>query len=130
MPNSSIKPRQFGHLKRLGIQLEEIIVKDFGDLPQLVGVDVPLMENLVDGARVARQLLRQPNIAAALPLQLGPYPFSDMWKFVHSACPFWSLALKKQPQKKAWKLFALPSAVVYWTTKIERQVQKDPRQTA
>lgn len=58
MPNSGTKPRQFGHLQRLGIQLEEIIVKDFGDLPQLVCVDIVLVENLADGARVARQLLR------------------------------------------------------------------------
>lgn len=68
MPNSGTKPRQFGHLKQLGIQLEEIVIKGFGDLPKLIGVDVSLMENLADGARVARQLLRQPYIAAPLPL--------------------------------------------------------------
>ncbi len=44
--------------------------------------------------------------------------------------PFAEPCPQKATIKKAWKLFALPSAVVYWTTKIERQVQKDPRQTA
>ena len=67
-----------------------------------------LMENLADGAWIARQLLRQPNIAAPLPLQLGPYPFSDMWKFVHSAFLLWSLALKKEPQKKRGNFLSYP----------------------
>ena len=47
--------------------MEEIEIKGFGDLPKLMGVDVTLMENLADGAWIARQLLRQPDIAAPLP---------------------------------------------------------------
>ena len=97
MPNSGTKPRQFGHLQQLGIQLKEIKIKGFGDLPKLVAVDIMLVENLADGARVARQLLRQPYIATPLPFQFGPYRFSYMRKFVHSDCPLSSLALKKQP---------------------------------
>jgi hypothetical protein len=130
MPNSGTKPRQFGHLQQFGIQLEEIVIKGFGDLPKLIGVDVSLVENLADGARVARQLLRQPYIAAPLPLQLGPYPFSDMWKFVHSVALLQSFALKKQPQKKAWKLFALPSAVDLLDYQDREASTKSPRHTA
>lgn len=77
--------------------MEEIVIKGFGDLPKLAGVDVALLENLANGARIARQLLRQPNIAAPLPFQFGPYRFSYVRKFVHSDCPLPSLALKKQP---------------------------------
>lgn len=84
MPNSGTKPRQFGHLQHLGIQMKEIVIKGFGDLPKLAGVDVALLEYLADGPRIARQLLRQPNIAAPLPLQFGPYRFSYVRKFVHS----------------------------------------------
>ncbi len=69
-----------------------------------------LMENLADGAWIARQLLRQPNIAAPLTLQFGPYLFSDMWKFVHSVA-FCGASPLKSNQKKAWKLFALPFTV-------------------
>jgi len=65
----------------------------------LEGVDVSLVENLADGARVARQLLRQPYIAAPLPLQFVPYPFSYVRKLVHSVALLRSLTLKKQPQK-------------------------------
>ena len=77
--------------------MEEIVIKGFGDLPKLVSVDIMLVENLADGARITRQLLRQPNIAASLPFQFGPYRFSYVRKFVHPACPLQSLALKKQP---------------------------------
>ena len=84
MPNSGTKPRQFGHLQQVGIQTKEIKIKGFGDLPKLVSVDIMLVENLADRARIARQLLRQPNVAAPLPLQFGPYRISYVWKFVHS----------------------------------------------
>lgn len=83
MPNSGTKPRQFGHLQRLGIEVKEIVAKGFVDLPKLESVNVSLMENLADGAGVARQLLRQPDIAASLPLQFGAYSFSYVWEFVH-----------------------------------------------
>ena len=64
--------------------MEEIKFKGFGDLPKLVGVDISLVENLADGARIARQLLRQPNVAAPLSLQFGPYRFSYVGEFIHS----------------------------------------------
>lgn len=63
--------------------MEEVEIQSFGDLPKLAGVNVVLVEYLADGARVARQLLRQPYVAAPLPLQFGPNPFPDVWKFVH-----------------------------------------------
>lgn len=53
MLNSGMKYRQNGHLKCLGIQLEEVEIKCFGNLPKLEGVDVLLLINLTDGARVA-----------------------------------------------------------------------------
>ena len=64
--------------------MKEIVVKGFGDLPKLVSVNIMLVENLADRARVARQLLRQPYIAAPLPLQFGSYRFSYVREFVHS----------------------------------------------
>ena len=69
-----------------------------------------LMENLADGAGIARQLLRQPNIAAPLPLQLGPYQFSYVRKLIHSVA-FCGASPLKSNHKKAWKLFALPFTV-------------------
>ena len=84
MPNSGTKPRQFGHLQQIGIQTKEIKIKGFGDLPKLASVNIMLVENLADGARVARQLLRQPDVAAPLPFQFGPYCFAYVRKFVHS----------------------------------------------
>ena len=80
--------------------MKEIKIKGFGDLPKLVSVNIMLMEYLADGARVARQLLRQPNVAAPLSLQLSPYCFSYVGEFIHSAYSLPSLALKKQPRKK------------------------------
>lgn len=71
-----------------------------GDLPQLMRVDIPLLENLADGARVARQALRQPNIAAPLPLQFGPDVFPYVWQFVHAVCLLPRLALKKPLNKR------------------------------
>lgn len=38
--------------------------------------------------------------------------------------PFAEPRPQKATMKKAWKLFALPSTVDFWTTMIERQVQK------
>ena len=84
MPNSGTKPRQFGHLQQVRIQMKEIKIKGLGDLPKLVGVNIMLVENLANGARIARQLLRQPNVAAPLPFQFGPYCFAYVRKFVHS----------------------------------------------
>ena len=84
MPNSGTKPRQFGHLQQLGIQLEEIEIKGFGDLPKLESINIMLVENLADGTWVARQLLRQPDVAAPLPFQFGSYRFSYVREFVHS----------------------------------------------
>ena len=75
------------------------MVQGLGDLPQLMRVDVVFLENLADGARVARQALRQPNIAAPLPFQFSPNVFPYVWQFVHAVCLLPSLALEKQPQK-------------------------------
>ena len=63
--------------------MKEIKIKGFGDLPKLVSVNIMLMEYLADGARIARQLLRQPNVAAPLPFQFGPDRFSYVRQFVH-----------------------------------------------
>lgn len=116
MPNSGIKPRQFGHLKRFGIQGKEIVIKGFGNLPKLIGVDVPLVEYLANGARVARQLLRQPNIAAPLPLQLGPNPFSDVWKFVHSVA-LCRASPSKSNHKESVDTFCITlHSGYFWTT--------------
>ena len=100
LPNSGTRYRQFGHLKCLGIELEEIEIQGFGDLPKLVSINVMLLENLADGARVARQLLRKPDVAAPLPFHFGFYSLSYVWEFVHPDCPLPSFARKKQPKRK------------------------------
>lgn len=83
MPNSGTKCRQFGHLKRLRVQLEEIEIQNFGDSPKQVGVDIMFVKNLANSARIARQLLRKPKIAASLPFHFRLYCFSYVRKFVH-----------------------------------------------
>ena len=98
--------------QQLGIHSEETTIQGFGDLPKLAGVDVPLLENLADGARVARQLVRQPDVGAPLPFQFGAYGLAYVREFVHAVCLLPSLCPQKATITKAWKLFALPSAVV------------------
>lgn len=129
MPNSGTKPRQFRHLQRFRIQRKEIVIKSFGDLPKLVSVDVPLVENLADGARVARQLLRQPNIAAPLSLQFVPYPFSYVWKFVHSvACC--RASLSKSNHEKSVETFCITFRCGFLDYQDREVSTKSPRHTA
>ena len=124
MPNPGTKPRQFGHLQQLGIQLEEIIIKGFGNLPKLVSVDIMLVEYLADGARVARQLLGQPNIAAPLSFQFGPYCFSYVRKFVHSVALRRASPLKSNHKESVDTFCVTLRCGYFWTTMIERQAQK------
>ena len=53
-PIQAQNPANLGILQQLGIQVEEIEIQSSGDLPKLVGVDIPLLKNLTDGAGIAR----------------------------------------------------------------------------
>ena len=110
--------------------MKEIKIKSFGDLPKLVGVDVTLVENLADGAWVARQLLRQPDIAAPLPLQFGPNRFSNVREFVHSVALCRASPSKSNHEKKSVETFCITLRCGFLDYHDREASTKSPRQLA
>jgi len=66
------------------IGMEEVDIEDSADAEELLGVDGRMVEETLHGAAVDTQLVGQPLVGTALPMQLVADDGANM--YLHSGC--------------------------------------------